>query len=334
MSSDYSIEDLYSEIKKPGEKKVTVYAAPPIRFSHKQSDYLYLLYRNIFKSSEYTINGLTGLKHIRTIFLFHKNKKIILHYHWLECTGFLNLPFFLLKFLCLLFFRWTGGRIVWTLHNKIPPDGKLFRINYSVHRWMAKKSELIHIQCRAVIPEISRFYGVDTSKFRFIQHPKYPHSLLPRATAVEAINLRHAANIKMQDKLFLMIGNISPYKGIESVCKIFMTLPVQKKLIIAGPVKRGQIKLYKRLKKLTNQAHNIILIPQFIGEENVPEFMNACDYVLFNFRDIFTSGGVYLALSYKKPIIVPDEPCMREIDYEDMHFFNSKEELKKLTEGL
>lgn len=330
MSSDYNLEDLYNEIAPPEADQINLVVAPPIRFAYKQSDYLYLLYKDLFKSEKYTIQALSGWKHYKLLFFRFKKRETILHYHWMECSGIFNLPFFIYKMFCLIVFNWMGGKIIWTLHNKMPPDGKLFRINYMARRWMAHRALLIHIQCKTVIPELSRFFGVPEEKFRMMDHPKYPHSLLPRAAAVEAINLRYDANLKIQDKLFLMIGHISPYKRITTVCRIFSELPIQKKLIIAGPVKRGQMKYYKRLKKIARQSENIILIPQFISEENVPEFMNACDYAIFNFRSIFTSGGVHLAKSYNRQIILPDHPCLREFENERMNFFTSKEELKKL----
>lgn len=332
MLSDNKLEDLYNEIAPPEADQIKLIVAPPIRFAYKQSDYLYLLYKNLFKSEKYIVQTLSGWKHIKLIFSLFKNRVTILHYHWLECSGVLNLPLFLYKMLCLMIYKWSGGRLIWTIHNKMPPDGKLFRFNFYARRWMARNASLLHIQCRSVIPELSRFFEVPQDKFRLMNHPKYPHTLLPRAAAVEAINLRYDANLKIQDKLFLMIGHISPYKRIATVCKIFSELPVQKKLIIAGPVKRGQMKYFKKLKKLVRQSKNVILIPQFISEENVPEFMNACDYALFNFRTIFSSGGIHLAKSYKMQIILPDQPCMKEIEYEKLYFFDTKEELKKLLE--
>lgn len=332
MSTETTLENLYSEVVGTGHQQVTVIVSPQIRFAYKKSDYLYLFYNQLFRSDNFSVQSLSGWKHLKLILTARRSSNTILHYHWLECSGILNLPFFLYKMFCIMLYVWTGGNLVWTIHNKMPPDGKLFRFNYLARRWMARASEFLHVQCKSVIPELSRFYGVSENKFRMIPHPVYPRSLYPRAAAVEAINLRYDADLKVQDKLFLMIGHLSPYKRMGTVCRIFDELPVQKKLIIAGPVKRGQMKYYKRLRRLVRNSENILLIPQFISEENVPEFLNACDCVVFNYRSIFTSGGVFLAKSYNKRIILPDDPCTREFEDENMQFFRTKRELKELLE--
>jgi glycosyltransferase involved in cell wall biosynthesis len=332
MKSDYRLEDLYREIS--DEKTLPVYVTPPVRFAYKQSDFLYLLYKELFKSDEFNIKSISVFQHYRPVLAAIRKKPSIIHYHWLECTGFLNLPVFFYRMLCLFLFKALGGKLVWTIHNKMPLDGKYRRLNYAARRWLASKSERIHILCRSAIPGVAFFYRVPEEKFRFIPHPKYPPELMPRASAVEAINHRFGSNIKMQDRLFLMIGHISAYKRIDQVIDIFRDQPIQKKLIIAGPVKRGQMKLFKKLKKKISSIENVILIPQFISEESVPEFMNACDYTIFNFKHVFSSGGVHLALSYRKPVIVPDTECMRELEQEGMMYFNNPEELKEVISLL
>ena len=326
------IQDLYREIT--DSESITLFVAPPIRFSHKQSDYLYLFYKEIFKMNGFVIKSLKSYTHFKPLVSNLFGKPSLLHYHWIECSGLLSLPLFIYKFLCLMLYKWTGGKMIWTVHNKMPMDGKFYQINYLFRRWMAKNADLLHIQCHSAIPEVSSFFGVNESKFRFVPHPVFPPELMPRAAAVEAINHRFNVNIKIQDRLFLMIGHISKYKQIDQVCDMFIKQPIQKKLVIAGPVKKGQMKLYRKLKKKINGVENIIMIPQFISEESVPEFLNASDYTIFNFTGLLTSGGVNLALSYKKPVIVPDISCIRELDRNELIFFKSREELEEIIDRL
>ena len=332
MNDKIQMEDLYREIA--GDKHVTVFVAPPIRFGYKQSDYLYLLYKDLFRLDQFRFRSITRFRHFIPVISSIRKQPSIFHYHWLECTGFFNLFTFFYRMLSLMLYKWTGGKLVWTMHNKMPLDCKYKKLNYAARRWLAGNAERIHIQCESAIPEMAFFYRVPEEKFRFIPHPKYPPELMPRASAVEAINLRFGCNIKMQDRLFLMIGHISPYKQICQVCDIFINQPIQKKLIIAGPVKKGQMKYYKKLKKKIRGVENIILIPQFISEECVPEFLNASDNMIFNFTGLLTSGGVHLALSYKKPVIVPDNSCMRELNRKEMIFFSTFDELKEIMDDL
>ncbi|TVR16630.1 MAG: hypothetical protein EA391_07530 [Balneolaceae bacterium] len=321
------LQDLYSELGCSNPCKLFV--APPIRFAYKKSDYLYLLYKDLITSSEFKITGVSTLGHIK--FLAHQviRKKSVLHYHWIECTGFLSIPFYLFKLICIQIYVLLGGKLIWSVHNKMPLDCSFEWINYIGRKWLAKKAHLLLIECEAIGSDTSTFLKVSETKMRVWLHPKYPPQLMPRAAAVEAINHRYNVNLKVQDRLFLMFGHISAYKQIDKVCEIFQDEPIQKKLIIVGPVKKGQIKLYKKIRKLARSTDNIVLIPQFIREECVPEFMNAADYLVFNYKNVLSSGGVPLAQSYNKPIILPLKGCLRELENsENLRHFKTQEELK------
>ncbi len=223
-----------------------------------------------------------------------------------------------------------GGKIVWSVQNTLPPDCRYEWLNYYARRWLAGKTDLLIVECRSVIDDISTFFHVHPDLIRVVEHPPYPAQIMPRAAAVEAINHRYNVGLKVQDRLFLMFGHISAYKQIGSVCEIFKKEPVQKKLLIVGPVKKGQMKLYKSLKKRASKTSNIILIPQFINEESVPEFLNAADCLIFNHRNSHSQGGVHLAISYRKTAFLPKKGCLKELEGENLYFFTSQEELKKL----
>lgn len=323
------LQDLYKELG--CEKPCKLYVAPPIRFSYKKSDYLYLLYREMLDSSEFRITGVSTLGHLK--FLAHQivKKKTFLHYHWIECTGFFSIFVYLYKLLCIQCFTLLGGKLIWSVHNKMPLDCNLEWINYICRKWLAKRAHLLLVECESISNDLATFLGVSEKKMRVWPHPEYPPQLMPRAAAVEAINHRYNVNIKVQDRLFLMFGHISAYKQIDKVCEIFKSEPIQKKLIIVGPVKKGQLKLYKKIRKISHETDNIILIPQFIKEECVPEFMNAADYVVFNYKDVLSSGGVPLAQSYDKPIILPLKGCLKELENsENLRHFKTQDELRAI----
>ncbi|MCC5941754.1 MAG: hypothetical protein JJU37_09445 [Balneolaceae bacterium] len=326
------LQDLYTELDCGSPCRLFI--APPIRYAYKKSDYLYLLYKELLASKEFKITGVSTLGHLK--FLVHQlvKKNTLLHYHWIECTGLFSIFVYLFKLICIRCFIMLGGKLIWSVHNKMPLDCSLEWVNFKGRKWLAKKADLLLIECESVAVDLAAFFGVSEKKMRVWPHPEYPPQLMPRAAAVEAINHRYNVNIKVQDRLFLMFGHISAYKQIEKVCEIFKDEPIQKKLIIVGPVKKGQLKLYKRIRRLTRNTKNIILIPQFIKEECVPEFMNAADYVVFNYKDVLSSGGVPLARSYDKPIILPLKGCLKELENsENLRHFKTHEELRTIIKN-
>lgn len=331
MNSDDALEKAYKELC--GDNPVTIFVFPAIRYAYKRSDYTYLLYRALFKKPKFRIENLSVLTHWKPVLKQRLEHLSILHYHWLELTNLVSIIRFLYQWLMMILFQHSGGKIAWTIHNKMPPDGKYKRLNYYLRRWMARKSDLLLVHCKAAIPEFAGYYNTDESKFRVVPHPDFPSMLMPRAAAVESLNHRFNLDIKVQDRLFLMFGHISPYKQIEQVCEIFMDEPIHKKLIIAGPVKKGQLKYYKRLRKIASRNKNIILIPRFIKEEYVPEFFNAADYLVFNFREVMSSGGTALARSYDKMMILPNQGCMENVEKEQALFFDSQDELREVIQN-
>lgn len=326
------LEDLYHELI--GKTSCTLFVAPPIRFTYKKSDYLYLLYKKLLSSADFKIRNISTLAHLQFVLWQILKKPSILHYHWLEISGPVSALSVAVKCCCIQWYKMLGGKVVWTVHNPLPPDSGYKWFNLKARTFLAKRSDLLVVECESAITNISTFFSVHTKKIRVWPHPSYPPQLIPRAAAVEAINHRYNVDLKVQDRLFLMFGHISPYKQIHKICQFFIQEPVQKKLIIAGPVKKGQMKYYKRLKKIASKHKNIVLIPQFIKEDSVPEFMNASDYLLFNYKNVLSTGGVPLAQSYNKPIILPKKGCLQVLNGNNLRFFNSQDELKEIIKSL
>ena len=324
------LDDLYTGLI--DQKPAAIFVAPPIRFAYKKSDYLYLFYKDLLDNPGFSIKSVSTAGHLK--FIAHQlfRKPCILHYHWISYTGLQSGFVFFYKLFCIWLYKLLGGKLVWTIHNKLPLDTRHEWVNYKARKWLAKKADRLHVECDTVVFDVSTFFNIHPRKIRVWPHPQYPPQLMPRAAAVEAINHRYDVNIKVQDRLFLMFGHISAYKQIDKVCEIFLNEPIQKKLIIVGPVKKGQMKVYKNIRKYARQKENIILIPQFIKEDCVPEFMNAADYLVFNYKEIFSSGGIPLAKSYNKPIILPNKGCLKDLDNKNLTYFSNQNELKEIIQ--
>lgn len=330
MNQENDLKDIYRELL--GDNPFTLLVAPPIRFSYKKTDYLYLYYRKIFKESQISVRNISTLAHVKLLFWQLFGRRSLLHYHWFEITGTATMISAIYKTIFIFIYKIFGGRIVWTVQNTLPPDCRHEWMNVYARRWLAGKADLLIVECESVKAEISTFFNIHPGSIRVIPHPPYPAQIMPRAAAVEAINHRFNVGIQVQDRLFLMFGHISAYKQIGQVCDIFVNEPVQKKLIIVGPVKKGQMQLYHSLKKRASKTPNIVLIPQFISEESVPEFLNAADSLIFNHRDALSQGGVHMGISYQKTTFLPRKGCLNELSHKNLRFFSSLDELKKLIQ--
>jgi len=332
MTLHENLESIYSELVPGDDPEVDVYVVPLIRYKYKKSDYLYLLYKIFIEDSDSRIHihSTSVWQHWKFVWSALRNRNTILHYHWLECTDLKSLAGMAYKILCIFLFSKMGGKIVWTVHNKIPHDRSFNKLNMKLGSFMARKADLLHVHCNFAAKEISKLYDQPLSKFRVIPHPEYPAEFMPRKQAIKKLNQIRDFNLRNSDQIFLMLGNISAYKQIEQVVQMFTDLPEWKKLVIVGPVKKGQMPTYRKISEICDHHTNIKLHPHFIPEDHVPLYHNACDCVLFNYREILTSGGVALAESYKRPIIAPDKGCIPETGSDRLLLFNTQKELLPL----
>lgn len=311
---------------------VELFIVPLIRFNYKQSDYLYLFYKDIIEqqNNQFIIHSTSVWQHWRFAWRSLRKANVILHYHWLECTDLKSMAGIVYKLICIYIFKKSGGKLVWTVHNKMPHDSGYKLLNYKIRSSMANWADLLHVHCKSAVEEISKFYDQPKSKFRIIPHPSYPVTSIPRNQAIEKLNKKRSLNLKQSDQLFLMFGNISSYKQIDKVADMFTELPEHKKLIIVGPVKKGQMKNYREIKERESSQSNIKMLPYFVPEDDVPLYHNACDCVVFNYSRILTSGGFALAKSYHCEVIAPNLGCLSDLNGDNVHLFESQELLFKL----
>jgi glycosyltransferase involved in cell wall biosynthesis len=70
---------------------------------------------------------------------------------------------------------------------------------------------------------------------------------------------------------------------------------------------------------------NIRMSDNYIPDNQVQYYFNAADIVVFPFKNITMSSSVILALSFKKPIIIPRLGCLGELPEDIGIFYDSKE---------
>lgn len=321
-----SLKEVYKSVD--GRAR-TIFVVPLIRFTHQKTDYLYLLYKELLEDEEFEIKSISVFNHFKLVMGILSKKNAILHYHWLEFQDLKSLAGMPWKMLCIALFKLLGGKIVWTLHNEFPHDRRFLGLHVWLHKRMAKWAHKLHVHCASAIPLMSKRLQAPKHKFFVQPHPVFPSEILSKKQAVTRLNEEIGLNLNPETPILLMFGNISRYKQIEQTAKIVISLPIACTLLIVGPIKKGNLKLYKELLQLSQQSERIILIPKFVKEEHVPLYQNAADLCVFNYREILSSGGVNMALSYNNPIIAPDKGCISELaGNENVYLFNTEQEMR------
>lgn len=307
----------------PGVTKVFV--VPKISQKNRDTSYLYQLYENFLKSSSSQIKIRTfNALSLPLIFLSRlKFEKSILHYHWFEFEDAKSFVGINWKLFWIIIYRMMGGKIIWTVHNKYPHHNKYLFINKKIRRLIAKLANRLHIHCESAISVCSEILDVPGNKFFVVKHPEFPSTIIERNKSIENLNQKYlSGKIKPEDKIFLMFGAIAEYKGIKEVINIFEGLDKKNKLLIAGFIKRGNEKYFNELQS-TAGKENIFIVGEVIPDDDVPNFFGSADCAIFNYRDVLTSGGVHLALAYKRPVIAPLSGCLKELRSDNINFFET-----------
>ena len=106
---------------------------------------------------------------------------------------------------------------------------------------------------------------------------------------------------------FLFFGFVREYKGVDDLLAAFATLPddVAAQLTVAG--RCDDPSLRSHLRDLARKGgSNILLRLEYVPGDEVSQLLTAADVVALPFRHATTSGSAMLALSYGRPLIVPN----------------------------
>lgn len=210
-----------------------------------------------------------------------------------------------------------GATICWTLHNLIDHDANACQeelSNYAV-REMAKVSDYIFIHTRGAGELLSSHCGLNISeKYRLLEHPLY-NDIQQSATPCLPIEIKHE---KLNGRrIFLFLGMIRPYKGVEDLLKAFSQVAqanphLGMHLIIAGHMEDP--KVVAALQDLDQTIRDrITLIARRLDENEMAGLIEVADVLVTPYRKILTSGSFYFATTYKKPTIAPSIGMFSEI---------------------
>ena len=306
-----SLSDLYKAI---GFTEATVYVAPLIPSENTNTSYLYSLYKPLLNHDSFKVESVSVFSHFKPVLHVLLNKKVLLHYHWLEFQDIRALTGMPYKLLCIYLFTLFGGTLVWTIHNEHPHDQKLLGFHLRLHKWMVQRATAVHVHCEAAKTFAKKKLKVQETKIFTLSHPSFEVNILPKNQSKDKLKKLYDLSLIPEKPVWLIFGNISGYKGIEELLISIDKLAIDPQVIVAGPIKKGNKELGKRLKKLTDSSSLVHLVDTLIPDEHVPYFFSSTDLCIFNYTHILSSGVTQLAQDFKKPILAPKKGCISELE--------------------
>lgn len=238
----------------------------------------------------------------------------ILHIHWPEyplnrwnTVGYLKVK---ALFSLLRLHKARGAKVVWTVHNLEPHE----KPSESVLEWFYREL-LRYVDGAIYLSETSLHLA--HSKYPVLS--KVPSSVIPHGhyrgvypDFVDRYQARDYFGLSFSDTVLVFLGQIRPYKGLESLISSFRFLRNPRvRLLIAG---RPIDDIYfKHLLNLANGDDRIRFFPRFVPDEHLQYYLRAADLMILPYTEVLNSGSVLLGLSFDLPVLVPNMGSMREL---------------------
>jgi glycosyltransferase involved in cell wall biosynthesis len=196
--------------------------------------------------------------------------------------------------------RILGMRLVWTAHNVVPHE-PVFADDVAMRRTLARASQLVVAHSQATLVELARL-GAAPARSAVIRHGPLAGEGPVRPPGQGG-----------GPREFLFLGRIEEYKGADDLLAAFGAMPgdLAARLTVAG--KCQDARLRARLLLLARDCGpNLTLRLEFVPDGELAALLAAADVVVLPFRRVTTSGTAMLAMSYGRPLIVPDLPQLAE----------------------
>ncbi len=234
----------------------------------------------------------------------------VVHLHWVYAFGLYGSDRFaaVRRLVEVWFTAWLSVlrlldmRLVWTAHNVLP-QAPAFADDIRGRRRLVAACDLVFTHSKATLDQLAAL-GIMPRRSAIIPHG-------PFTEAVESGWFRTPGD-GQRTRQFLFFGKIQPYKGVDTLLQAFAALPpeLDAHLTVAGECRDSS--LAAELTGLASRSR-VTLRLEWISEGEASRLLYMADAVVLPYRKITTSGSGVLALSYGRPLIVPDLPGLAEL---------------------
>lgn len=215
-----------------------------------------------------------------------------------------------LMFLSLLLLaRVRGVPILWTIHDLGSND----RLHPRLESWfwrvfIARVDAFVCLSEQTRTMALERFPGLVGRPAHIVPHGHY-RDAYPRTVSRETA--RQRLSLPPEATVLLHFGLMRPYKNVPHLIRTFRAAPKRVAvLMVVGKPYDGAIE--REIRDAANGASNVRLDLRWIPPEDVQVFFVASDLVVLPYRRILNSGAVMLALTFARPVLVPDLGAMRD----------------------
>lgn len=201
--------------------------------------------------------------------------------------------------------RLLGVRACWTIHNLVSHESKDVGWELRIRRRIARQVDRCFVHSQSALELLEQKYGLPlAAKTSVVPHASYVGQY-PAPTDDAVTLMRHELGIGETDFVYMFLGAIRKYKGIERLIEAFRKLRApDARLAIVGSVLDPDLEAW--LRHEAAQDPRIVLRTGYVADEALPAYLEVASVVVLPFAQTLTSGSALLAMSFAKPLILSE----------------------------
>ncbi len=208
-------------------------------------------------------------------------------------------------FFLLPYFKLTGKKIIWTLHNKLSHSKEHFFLKKIIFNGLARYSDMIITHCSEGEKIIKSLQPFSEKEILIFPHPVVPG------------NFERNKHEKRKCDI-LIWGTLAPYKGVDKFLRFLKNAGVAGKfrIVIAGKIVDEN---YRGI--LTREfTRNVIHHDRFLDNEELLELIRSSKIVLFPYANesVLSSGALMDTLAWGGNVIGPDKGAFKDLGKEGL----------------
>ncbi len=276
--------------------------------SENGNPYTRLLYEAMEAEANVEVDGFSMFEPLQ-------QRYDVWHVHWPE--DFLSYPSKIAAYTYvtaeLLLFAWArlwGTKLVWTVHDLGPHESYHPRLEALFWPlFLPMVDGIISLSETAREEAYDRFPVLRSVPSAVVPHGHYRTAYPDPVPKTEA---RRRFDLSPDARVALFVGRIRPYKNVVPLIRTFQQWEASEaRLVVAGnPVSDD---LARRIRTTAQDDARVRTDLRFIDEEEIPALLAASDLVVLPYETIMHSGSALLALSFDRPVLVPDRGAMTEL---------------------
>jgi beta-1,4-mannosyltransferase len=220
------------------------------------------------------------------------------------------------RFVAIDLMRLRGTKVFWTVHNLAPHERKYPRLERWFWRQMLRRLDgYIALTEDGRTEAMERFPLLRTLPGFVVPHPHY-RAAYPENPAADA---RAILGLAKNAKVLLFFGQIRRYKNLPLLIDVFRQYQDPDAILYIAGRPHADLSLCEEIRSRAAGDSRIRVEIGQIPNERVYLYFKSADLVVLPYRDVqnqrnlFNSGIALVALSFNRPVLVPNQGAMKEL---------------------